>query len=81
MTPGAGTFRRALMMTKGDHVAKALYGHLATTDQRLVAEIARLRTRVKDLERLVEQLELERELPLDPLPNVALEEELATATV
>ena len=69
------------MVRKGDHVAKALYGHLATTDQRLVAEIARLRTRVKDLERLVEQLELDRELPLDPLPTVALDEDWVPATV
>ncbi len=45
-------------------MAKALYGHMAVTDRRLVAEIATLRRRVADLEALVERLELERSLDL-----------------
>lgn len=45
-------------------MAKALYGHLTGSDTRLVAEVARLRRRVADLEALVERLELERSLDL-----------------
>lgn len=46
-------------------MAKALYGHMAhAADQRLVAEIDRLRARVRELETQVERLELERSLDL-----------------
>lgn len=45
-------------------MAKALYGHLPSSDMRMVAEVARLRRRVAELEALVERLELERSLDL-----------------
>jgi hypothetical protein len=48
-------------------MAKALYGHMVTSDRRLVAENARLRQRVRDLEELLEQMELQRSLDLSDL--------------
>jgi hypothetical protein len=43
-------------------MAKALYGHVGVADVRLVAEIQRLRTRVRDLES-----ELDRALAVNEL--------------
>jgi hypothetical protein len=54
-------------------MAKALYGHMASPDHRLMAEIARLRLRVSDLETQVERLELERSLDLTRLERDLLE--------
>lgn len=48
-------------------MAKALYGHMVTSDRRLVAENARLRQRVRDLEERLEQMELQRSLDLSAL--------------
>lgn len=45
-------------------MAKALYGHMAMPDRRILAEIEQLRRRVEELEARVEQLELERSLDL-----------------
>lgn len=65
-------------------MAKALYGHMAVADQRLLAEVARLRARVRELEDLVEQLEMARELAMEPIGAVEsadFEQELAPVTV
>jgi hypothetical protein len=43
-------------------MAKALYGHVGVADVRLVAEVQRLRTRVRDLES-----ELDRALAVNEL--------------
>lgn len=54
-------------------MAKALFGHMAMPDRRLVAEIERLRRRVTQLEERVQQLELERSLDLDEIERRVLE--------
>jgi hypothetical protein len=65
-------------------MAKALYGHMAVADQRLLAEVARLRARVRELEDLVEELELARELAMEPIAaveSVDFDQELSRVTV
>ena len=65
-------------------MAKALYGHMAVADQRLLAEVVRLRARVRELEDLVEELELARELAIDPIGSVEaadFEQDLSPVTV
>ncbi len=57
-------------------MAKALYGHLAAADPRLLAEIGRLRARVRELEQLVDQLEFERGIALQ---GIDLDGELVSA--
>ena len=53
-------------------MAKALYGHMALPDRRLLAEVEQLRRRVRELEARVEQLELERSLDLSGLDQRVL---------
>ncbi len=48
-------------------MAKALYGYMATPDERLRAEVSRLRGRVRELEAQVQRLEIERALDLTTL--------------
>lgn len=48
-------------------MAKALYGHMAVADARLLSEVERLRARVRELEELVDRMELERSLELDTI--------------
>ena len=65
-------------------MAKALYGHMAVADQRLLAEVARLRARVRELEDLVEELELARELAMEliaAVESVDFDQELSRVTV
>jgi len=54
-------------------MAKALFGHMGGSEARLVHEIARLRTRIADLESLVEHLELERTLALPAAETISVE--------
>jgi hypothetical protein len=50
-------------------MAKALYGHMALSDRRILAENARLRQRVRDLEDRIEQLEVARSIDLSELDS------------
>jgi hypothetical protein len=58
-------------------MAKALYGHMSVADPRLLAEIGRLRARVRELEQLVDRLEFERGMDLGSLE---LDSELVAAS-
>ncbi len=59
-----GGLRGVVTSEEGVRMAKALYGHMAAVDPRLLAEIGRLRARVKELENLVDRLEFERGMEL-----------------
>jgi DNA repair exonuclease SbcCD ATPase subunit len=57
-------------------MAKALLGQRAFQDDRLVLEAARLRTRVRDLETLIEHLQHDNDRLRDDLRTQDLQEEL-----
>ena len=63
-------------------MAKALLGHRAFRDDRLLLEAARLRNRVRDLEDLVEHLEHDNDrLRADGAPDVSRITEQVAAPV